>query len=740
MDGRKVEGPPRLADAERRLGIACSIRRLLALFPDEPTVLREACELLAHYRRYPAVAIAYAVPDGAVELVAAAGPRARPDICQVRARWDREGQAEGSIGPAIRTGRPTVLGVDDPGFEPWREAAQGHGIAAVVSLPLRIAENVAGALSAYVETTDALDDEEIHLLTMISEDVGRAIEAVRMRLLLAESATRSTASLGRPETLWRLSSDPAADVEQQARAILAEGARTLGLAFGVVERVEGERIVVEWSSSRNLKRDSNAAIAAPIPYDRCRHVLYFGCGQAPIRPFTQEDRLYVELLAAFFGRLLERRRQQEELVALIVTDHISGLSTRAHFLRQLEDAVLDPKARATGINVMLLGVDRFRDLRVSVGRVKHERMVRTFSDRLRGIVGGHARMAYLAEGEFAVAADGPPERGEQLARVLGEAIGLPLHLDGREMRCTASIGVALFPGDAETPESLVDAAAAALVRAQNEGGATVRFFSEAIGNALRLRRAMLQGLRFAVQRDEFELHYQPTIDLADNRVSHVEALLRWRDPQYGLRLPADFIAMAEESEAVLPIDEWVMREVIHRSGVMLCGARRLRLSFNLSGSAVAHAGTLELLGSILRDEGADPATLELEISERIASRDVAAARRLIDGCHGLGMRVTLDDFGTGSASLALIKQLPVDTLKIDGSFVRDVARSAEDAAIVRATIALGKSLGRRVVAQRVESEETARWLAAERCDAAQGYWLSGPLPQEEFLSWLSMHE
>ncbi|MDE2573562.1 MAG: EAL domain-containing protein, partial [bacterium] len=679
-------------------------------------------------------------------------------------------QPDSSAATAIHDDEPVVVALADP-----------PGAAA--SVPLHIAEQVAGALTAFVDGARGVDEPEISLLEGLVEDIGRAIEAVRMRILLAESAMRTNTAAGRIETLWRLSGDRCADIEEQVVAVLAEGTRTLGLEFGILERIEGTRIEYEFASGpapirspgagtalagtvtelvhrhgRTLSYSDGArlsdptlsesardfgvrsALAAPVPFDDRRYALFFGSTALRPRPFTGEDHTYAELLAALLGRLLEQRRRQEELAALIATDPTTGLSNRAHFVRLVDDAVGRPDNGAVGVSVLLVEVDHFEDLGLTFGRQEHDRMMRTFADRMRGIVGENARVAYLGIGAFAVAVQGTPERGEQLARVLGEAIALPLHVEGREVRCSASIGVALHPRDASNAETLLAAADAAVVRAQQEGGAGTRFFNEGIGEALRLRRTLLQGLRHAGQREEFELHYQPVVDLLDNRISMVEALLRWRDPKYGLRLPADFIETAEESEAVLPIDEWVMREAVHRSQVLLCGARRLRLAFNISGSAVVHPGTLPLLAAIIRDEGADPATLQLEISERVASRDLAAVRRLVDGCRELGLSVSLDDFGTGFASLLLIKQLSVDTLKIDGSFVRDLPQSPEDAAIVRATIALGRSLGRRIVAEGVEREEAARWLAVEGCQAAQGYWFAAPLPQEEFLSWLSMHE
>ncbi|TAM60346.1 EAL domain-containing protein [bacterium] len=711
MDGRTIER---------------AIRRLLALLYDEPTVLREACELLTQYRGYAAVAITYLLPEGELELVAAAGPGA-------------------ALAPhALQTGvrdRSVVVRAGEPAFEPWREAALRLGIVAAASLPLYVAERLAGALTAYAAAEHAFGADELELLTEMAQAVGRAVEAVRMRLLLAESAVYSNSPLRRMETLWRLSSAADADVEHQAETILAEGARTLGFDAAAVERAQGDGVTVLWAAPHDADPNPEFRTVAtvPIPCSAGAYVLRFRASAGALRQDAGDCGMYGALLAGLCGRLLERLEAQRARLALIATDPVAGLANRDRFMQTLEHAVLDPRLRAEGMSVMLVDVDRFDDLRLAYGDEEQERTLRTFADRIRGIVGGHAHVAYLARAEFAVAVSGPPERGEQLARVLGEAIALPFVAGGSETRCTASIGVALFPADGSSPEGLLEAAGAALVRAQHEGGALVRFFNEEAGSALRLRRAMLQGLRFAVQRDEFELHYQPTIDLAQRRVTTVEALLRWRDPRYGLRLPADFIETAEESEAVLPIDEWVMREAAHRSQVLVSGARRLRLSFNVSGSAVAHAGTLPLLAAVLRDEGADPSTLELELSERVAARDVAAARRLVDGAHDLGLRVALDDFGAGNASLGIVKRLPVDSIKIDSVFVRELPHSAVDAAIVRAAITLAKSLDRRVVAEGVESEEAAQWLAAEGCEAAQGYWFSPPLPQKEFLSWLSMH-
>jgi EAL domain-containing protein (putative c-di-GMP-specific phosphodiesterase class I) len=325
-----------------------------------------------------------------------------------------------------------------------------------------------------------------------------------------------------------------------------------------------------------------------------------------------------------------------------------------------------------------------------------------------------------------------------VAAKLLATIGAPLEVQGASISVTPSIGVAMYPAHGATPAELIKHADIAMYRAKLQGRAAWRFFEPAMAEAAYAELAMESRLAQAVREHEFVLHFQPQQSLTDGRLLGVEALVRWQHPDWGLVPPDHFIPVAEARRLILPIGQWVLQEALrcavrwHASGLA-----RVPVAVNLSTLQFQMPGFVETVERALQDAGADGGMLELELTERMLMDDVAGVRAALQRLKAVGVGIAIDDFGTGYTSLALLKHLPVDRLKIDRSFVTDLPGDAGSAAIARAIIQLGQSLGLQVVAEGVETVAQREWVREQGCDAMQGFVDGEPKPQAEFEAWLA---
>jgi EAL domain-containing protein (putative c-di-GMP-specific phosphodiesterase class I) len=329
-----------------------------------------------------------------------------------------------------------------------------------------------------------------------------------------------------------------------------------------------------------------------------------------------------------------------------------------------------------------------------------------------------------------------PEQVDRLARSFLAAIELPFLTEHSSFMVTASLGMAIFPEDGDRGQSLISAAMAALQRAKLDGESELRFFAGDLDERLSRRRVFIRELEGAVERDELVLHYQPWIDLHTGSITGVEALVRWRHPLRGLIMPDDFIGLAEESDAIFPIGNWVFRQAAHFSALCLERGLPLVVSINLSARQLGDPRLLETIGDAIARASVDPRSLELEVTETFAVRNPEAARLLLEELRRIGLRVALDDFGIGHSSLSMLKHLPVDIIKIDKAFVRGLPDSLSDAAIATAILSLAKSISTEVRAEGIEKPAQAEWLTAAGCHTAQGFWLARPLAQKAFFDWM----
>ena len=379
--------------------------------------------------------------------------------------------------------------------------------------------------------------------------------------------------------------------------------------------------------------------------------------------------------------------------------------------------------------VLCTDLDRFKAVNDVFGHETGDELLREVASRLETACQG-AFLARIGGDEFAVITPtGPqPATAEALAGRLSAALDADIDIDGHTLRAGLTIGIAIFPQDGADAATLVANADAALFRAKSEARGSIRFFEMAMDKTLREKRALQQDLRSAIARSEIELHYQPQAHI-DGEITGFEALVRWHHPSRGLISPATFIPLAEESGTIVALGEWILRTACQEAASW---PRPLNISINLSPVQFQRGDLPKLLHEILLETGLAPARIELEITEGVLIGDFEGALSILRQLKNLGLRIAMDDFGTGYSSLSYLQSFPFDKIKIDRSFVANIGRSQQAAAIIRAVIALGRGLDLPVVAEGVETEEQRQFLAGEHCNEIQGFLVGKPKPIAEY--------
>jgi diguanylate cyclase (GGDEF)-like protein/PAS domain S-box-containing protein len=428
------------------------------------------------------------------------------------------------------------------------------------------------------------------------------------------------------------------------------------------------------------------------------------------------------------------RMLEERLGALAHRDPLTGLPNRRLFEDRLEIALAQAHRYRHRVALIFIDLDRFKQVNDGFGHAAGDELLKGVAERLAVSVREGDTVARLAGDEFTLLLPGIhyAEDLAAISRKLVESLRKPFRVQGREVRVTASGGISLYPEDGEDGEALLHSADTAMYRAKERGRDNFQLFSPAMAEKALERRSLEDSLRSALDRQELTLHYQPCLELATGRVTGVEALLRWQRPELGVMSPKDFMALADFTGVMLSVGPWVLETACRQAREwQRRGSRGLRLMVNLSAHELQQDDLVVHVEKALAASGLAPDTLHLEIPEGYAMQDLARTIETLRELRSLGVHLAIDGFGTGFSSLAHLRQLPVDTLKIDLSFVRGATTDADDASVVTAVIAVAHSLGLRVVAQGVETEAQVALLRSLGCDEVQGYLWSPPVPAAE---------
>lgn len=449
--------------------------------------------------------------------------------------------------------------------------------------------------------------------------------------------------------------------------------------------------------------------------------------------------LITPLARNLVAQIRERKLAEERFEHLAHHDSLTGLPNRVLFHDRLHLAMIEAKRRQQSAAIMFLDADRFKTINDTLGHDVGDELLKQIATRLTSCLRAGDTISRLAGDEFALVLPGMEnvDHTRHLAQRLLTCFSEPFLIKEQQIFITASIGVTHYPGDATSVEGLLKNADTAMYRAKDAGRNNFQFYSADMhANAVK-RLRMENALRGATERGELVLHYQPLVDLKSGRIEGVEALLRWNHPELGLVPPLDFIPLAEESGLIIPIGEWVLRTACTQVRAWQeAGLAPLRLSVNLSARQF-QKNLVDMVASILEETRLEPKYLELELTESVVMENPEMAVATLDALDHMGVRLSIDDFGTGYSSLSYLKRFPIDTLKVDRSFVRDIPHDSDDMLITTGIIGLAHSLGIQVVAEGVETEAQLSFLYTQNCDAMQGYYFSKPLPASAFAQLMS---
>ncbi|MCA9512819.1 MAG: EAL domain-containing protein [Myxococcales bacterium] len=491
------------------------------------------------------------------------------------------------------------------------------------------------------------------------------------------------------------------------------------------------------AEDRSISADFRVALASGV-----EHVIH--CAAHVVR---DEDGRPVRLDGTAQD-VTERRRAEEQIEFLAYRDGLTGLGNRRLFTERLRLAIDSARRRDRMLGVLFLDLDHFKRINDTLGHTVGDELLRTVAERLvqcvrttdaiaRNGAGFESAVSRIGGDEFTILVDdlADPDSLSFVARRILDALAQPFALSGHEVVVGASIGIAAWPVDGDDVDALLRNADSAMYHAKEHGRNQYQFYTESM-NAAALRRLELeQRMRTGLLQGELEVHYQPKVDLASGAVAGFEALVRWRDPEHGLVLPGEFIPVAEQTGMIVAIGTRVLEEVcaqiVRWSADEHDDGAQHRVAVNVSARQFASGDLVAIVREVLERTGASPHRLELEITESTVMLDEKTVIATLDELRALGVAVSLDDFGTGYSSLSYLRSLPVDTLKIDMSFVRSIATNAEDAALTAAIVAMGKARGLRVVAEGVETEEQRALLASFGCDEIQGFLVSAAVPAAE---------
>jgi diguanylate cyclase (GGDEF)-like protein/PAS domain S-box-containing protein len=705
---------------------------------DEATLLQDMCRTVVETGQYRVAWVGYAEHDPARSVRPAARFGADQGyLDRATITWADDEHGRGPTGTAIRTNSVQVNQdfATNPRTAPWREAALQCGLAASIALPLASESAAFGALTIYAGEPDAFDAQEVAVLTELASDLAYGIAALRTRA----ERDRALKDLQLAAKVFEESKEGILITDADCRILAVNGAFTSITGYSADEvRGLNPRVLKSDRHDSSFFANMWAAIGQTGHWmgeiwNRRKDGELFPALQSISAVRDRQGQLTHYL--GIFGDISSNKESEARISYLTQHDALTGLANRNMLFDRLEQALIHARRADRLVALVLLDIDGFKLINDGLGHVAGDFVLKEVAARLSGACRPGDTVARLGGDAFVLVLSDLAHENDaaSLARNLLAVVAAPMTVDGHEVVVTASLGVALFPRDGELAPALLKNADAAMHRAKELGRNSVQFYAPRM-NARMLERLELEaGLRRAIERCEFVLYYQPKVELARGRIIGAEALIRWRHPSMGMVSPGDFIPLAEETGLIIPIGEWVIETACGQLRSWLdAGLDDLVLSVNLSARQFQQDGLGEFVAAALRRHDLRARCLELEVTESAVMQDPEQTTAILSGLKAIGVRISLDDFGTGYSSLNYLKRFPIDTLKIDQSFIHDITSDPDDAAIARSVISLAHSLKHQVVAEGVETEAQLAFLRRHQCDQIQGYHFCRPLPADEF--------
>jgi diguanylate cyclase (GGDEF)-like protein len=755
---------------------------------------QKACEAAVQYGGFRSASVLVPNQDNLLEFVAfCAETGARPGSLEFPLDENTENGAN-LCSDAFRTQRCCISNdyQSEDQFRPLIASGFVHSVGSLVCAPLISNGTSVGVFLFSLDEAGALKPSNISLLEQMAENLSYAFgnfekekEQRRIaRMLAALSATNEAIMRAKSrDELYQTVCEAAVEGAKFTTAaifLIVPGQKHLetvgkagpnlvlttvikisldpnvkdGKTIGAISARTGKTVVDNDFQVVNLKPEQYRAMSLIVPHAAIALPLFSGGRVVGVLRFMASEKKtftpqFVKMLEGLsenisfalqnFDKADAKKRAEERISYLADHDTLTGLPNRAAFYRMLDQAVKTSKRRKEKCALMFVDLDRFKIINDSLGHDAGDALLIEVAKRLKASVRESDVVARLGGDEFVVILHDIKKRDD--AGTVAQKLLLNLipstKLLGHECRTTGSIGISVYPEHGDDSHSLIKNADLAMYLAKEEGKNNYRFFSTEI-KTQSIERLMLEtGLRQAIELEQFTLHYQPKINAATNTVTGVEALLRWNHPTLGSLPPMKFIPLAEETGLIVPIGRWVLRTACAQNMAWIRqGLPRLTMAVNLSPRQFLDQNLLHDVDDILAETGMPAELLELEITESMVMQNMAQAILLLDQIQSRGIRLSLDDFGTGYSSMSMMKRFPIDTIKIDRSFVRDLGASAEDRAITTAIIDMGRALGLTVVAEGVETEGQNNFLRKHACTELQGFLFSKPVPPDELEAFL----
>ena len=643
----------------------------------------------------------------------------------------RPGEGVGSCGTAIWSGEPILVGdvLDHPYWTPYVDLARRVGFRSCWSVPFKDeAGRVLGSFAVYHDAPGLPDDEQFTLIVEFSRITALAVQKVRAGRALRQAAA-----------VFESTRDGVFITDLDASIVAVNRAFTHITGYSEFEALGSNPRILQ-----SGRHDTSFYKAM------WRAVLESGFWQGEVWNRRKNGELYQQLLnistvrdesgqashyVAVMTDISQLKRSEAKLDHLAHHDALTDLPNRLLLQSRVQHAIERAERQHEHVGLLFIDLDRFKNVNDSLGHPVGDELLCAIAQRLRARLREADTLARLGGDEFVLLIESmtAPDDAARVAHSLLELMQAPFRLaQGRDIYIGASIGIAVYPEDGKTVTELIQHADVAMYQAKAAGRGAFRFYTEAMSRAAQDRLHLDTRLRRALERGEFHLHYQPQIDMTSGRVVGAEALIRWMDPDEGMVSPARFIPVAEESGLIVPIGEWVLRTACAQARAWQDAGHAISIAVNLSARQLQHTDLAQYLSALIAEFGLRAGRLELELTESMLAEDHQQTEERLRAMKALGVALSIDDFGTGYSSLAYLKRFPIDVLKIDQSFVRDIPQDRNDMEIAATIIAMAHTLKMRVVAEGVETEEQLAFLKDRECDAWQGYLCSSPVPAGEF--------
>lgn len=658
-----------------------------------------------------------------------------------------EPSGQGPTGVAVRENRPFWCQdyKNDPITAPWRERAAIYGWGSSASLPLHKKGEVIGAFTLYSSEIGAFDEDARKLLEEMASDIDFALD--RFEIEAERETYRENLQHSEESARLMLENSLDAVINMNVEGVVTEWSGSAERIFGysrqeALGQLLGNLIVpMEHREAhakgmrRLLTTGESHIIGKLIEIVAIRR----DGAEFPVELSIAQIKRGGEIFfSAFIRDISERKSSEARIQYLANYDALTGLANRNQLNERVKYSISLAHRSHEKIALMFLDIDHFKDVNDSLGHSVGDLLLVELASRFKSALREEDTISRLGGDEFILLLHNADEyAATHVAQKLLQTIERPMMIENHQLSVTASIGIALYPNDGEDLETLLRNADVAMYKVKQENRNGYRFYTAKMQTQSARNLLLVNALRQAIQLNQLEVYYQPQINVCDNRIVGVEALLRWHHPEMGMVSPAEFIPLAEVSGLILSIGEWVLRQSVRQAkSWLLTGFKPMIMAVNLSVVQFRDPGLPDLVTRILEEEGLAPEYLELELTEGVALEDPQGAIAFMDALHERGVRMSIDDFGTGYSSLSHLKKFKVYKLKIDQSFVRDISTDEEDKAIVIAIINLARSLGLKTIAEGVETAGQLAFLQQQQCDEVQGYLFSKPLPVDDLESLL----